>query len=210
MVWFACHGVVDVARWEPKVTAVTSRTQSPIALAWNALHSPLVMPYSLELLAKFDIWDTQSDPNVLPFQYGMRSRPNGPKAPVWDAILASSEEAVQAVVADGLVIMAYEELRDQRLMKVVPHEVVVAGLRIIAANVWTTTRMTFASVWDPEKYDAILAYQWIGSEGVWRVSVFSDKPGVRLDQVAKILGTEAHAHSVVGYVSELPFEKASP
>lgn len=207
VVWIAHHVGDDDEMYIPQnVTPLISVSNSPIELAWASLMRGR-LPLALSLLSKYDCWDVKSDPLVMPFQYGMRARPNNPKSSVWDLVLGEDgARYVNMISQEGEIILAYEELRENRTMKKAAFGTRISGLRAIAANTWTTGRVTFSGVWDASMYDVMLAYQWLGSIRQWRVSVFTDKPFVDLTPVALQNGGIKHAHAVVFYCDRLPFE----
>ena len=77
------------------------------------------------------------------------------------------------------------------------------GLRCIAVNETMGNSLTFASVWDPEKYDAMLCFYWKRTQ--WTVSLFSDKPDVDVSGVCKARGGGGHTGASGFQCSTLPF-----
>jgi nanoRNase/pAp phosphatase (c-di-AMP/oligoRNAs hydrolase) len=66
-----------------------------------------------------------------------------------------------------------------------------------------TNSQTFDSVWDPEKYDAMLTFGW--RRGQWTVSLYSVKQDVDVSEVAVKHGGGGHKGAAGFQCTELPF-----
>ncbi len=77
------------------------------------------------------------------------------------------------------------------------------GLRCVAINRMLTNSQMFDSVWDPEKYDAMLTFGW--RKGQWTVSLYSTKDDVDVSVIAKNRGGGGHKGAAGFQCSELPF-----
>jgi oligoribonuclease NrnB/cAMP/cGMP phosphodiesterase (DHH superfamily) len=180
------------------------------ALVWRWLaeaeqHPDFVdsAPQAVRLLAKYDVWD-HSDHKCLPFQYGMRLRNTMPGEPIWDTVLTGPQEAFIDLINEGETVMEYQRQQDAIRAKAMCFETELDGLRCIAANHGLGNSKLFDTVWDPERYDAMLTFNWRKSR--WTVSLYSDKPDIDVSLVAKAHGGGGHKGAAGFQCAELPFE----
>ena len=64
--------------------------------------------------------------------------------------------------------------------------------------------MLFSSIWNPEKYDAMLTFGY--RKGQWTVSLYSDRDDVDVSVIAKNRGGGGHKGASGFQCKELPFE----
>jgi oligoribonuclease NrnB/cAMP/cGMP phosphodiesterase (DHH superfamily) len=167
------------------------------------LHPHSEMPVWVYLLGRYDVWDHKS-PDTLPFQYGMRLRETDPERSmeVWDDLL-DTPGTVRDILNDGRVVLKYVEQRNASYIRACAFDTVLDGLRCIAVNRQMTNSQTFDSVWDPEKYDAMLTFGW--RRGQWTVSLYSVKQDVDVSEVAVKHGGGGHKGAAGFQCTELPF-----
>ncbi len=167
------------------------------ALVWKHLHPDLALPRVVDLLAKYDIWD-HADPDVLPFQYGMRlldTHPNNQK--MWQELLKANgwRSSVEAsnIISKGNIILQYEEKRNVQLCQRMAFPTLFDGLKAIAINCSGGSRL-FKSIWDSTKYDLMLTFVW-NPYGHYDVGLYTDKPGVDVGELAKRYGGGGHSQA---------------
>lgn len=147
------------------------------------------MPTFIKLLAEYDVWD-HSDTRTLSFQYGMRFQKNTwPDNQVFWKSLFDVED-VQRIIELGGVILEYEVSQNEKFIGSFGFETVFQGLKCICANKGFTNSKLFESVWDREKYDAMLTFSW--RKGKWTVSLYSDKENIDVSEIAKANGGGGH------------------
>ena len=73
----------------------------------------------------------------------------------------------------------------------------------IALNKMLTNSQIFDSVWDNQKYDAMLTFGW--RKGKWTVSLYSDKDDIDVGIIAKGRGGGGHKGAAGFQVDVLPF-----
>lgn len=184
--------------------------QAACELTWRHCFKGRAMPRAVYLLGRYDIWDHDADEDVLPFQFGMRARENDPESMLWDELLGvapfspldTPKETIATITRDGRAILTYQQQLNAQLASNISFEAEVDGLQVIAANV-SANSLFFDSVWDPERYDACCVFRWEGSR--WRVSLYTDKEGVDVGQIAKARGGGGHAGAAGFRATELPF-----
>lgn len=159
-------------------------------LTWQYFLPSTKMPTFVYLLGRYDVWD-HLDPRTLPFQYGMRrvkdTLPQNQE--FWASLL--DVEKVNRIIEDGSIILEYQKSENEKYAEACAFETEVDGLRCIAINKMLTNSQLFDSVWNPDKYDAMLTFGYRPG-GFWTVSLYTDKPGVDVSRVAKARGGGGH------------------
>lgn len=161
-----------------------------------------ITPYAVQLLAQYDVWD-HSDPNCLPFQYGMRALECEPTADVWKDVWDNTSPLVNEIVGQGKAILAYEQKQAAIRASATSFVTELDGLRCLAMNHSISNSKVFDSVWDPEIYDAMLMFGW--RKGQWTVSLYTYKDSIDVSEIAKARGGGGHKGAAGFRCSELPF-----
>lgn len=163
------------------------------------------IPTFVKLLADYDVWD-HSDPRTLSFQYGMRQYDTNPEnQDFWRKFF--DVERVQQIVEQGSIILKYEISQNEKYVQSSAFETELDGLKCIAVNKMFTSSQLFDSIWDPEKYDAMLTFGF--RNGQWAVSLYSDKDNVDVSVIAKNRGGGGHKGAAGFQCKSLPFQLRS-
>lgn len=194
------------------------------------------IPEAVSLLGIYDSW-RKDDPEwqkALAFQYGMRALP-GIYSPdcthyLWRSLFESanlSEEFVLERCLVGQGILNYQAEVNQRacesgaeslLLFVPPVKDGDVALRLIACNTIVFNSQFFASVYDPEKHDIMVAYcrvaprYQIGTDGKaqrafrWKVGIYSTKADLDCGAIAKAFGGGGHKGAAGFVCDKLPWE----
>lgn len=160
-------------------------------LVWQGLteNPERPVPTFIKLLAEYDVWN-HTDPRTLSFQYGMRfQKDTSPENQTFWNSLFDIEE-VQRITEIGGTILEYEMQQNNKFISSFCFETIFSGLRCICANKGFTNSQLFDSVWDAEKYDAMLTFSW--RKRKWTVSLYSNKPGIDVSIIAKENGGGGH------------------
>jgi len=151
-------------------------------------------PEAVRLLGRYDVWDIHRDPAVLQFQYGMRvlEDTNVETAQeLWTSVLQGDPIFIAERCAEGEIVLRYIRTQDAKYCSAMAREIELAGHRVIALNRGMCNSQVFDSVWDPAKYDAMLAYSQ-RKDGRWVMSLYSDKPEMDVSELAKSFGGGGH------------------
>jgi len=176
-------------------------------LTWDYLFNSFgfdaPVPMGVQLLAEYDVWN-HSDPNCLPFQYGMRLKNTDPSSPeamtgVWKRIFIDDVAFLNSTINAGITVLTYQKQLDAKTCKNA-FEIEFEGLKFIAVNATGNSR-TFESVWTPDKYDAMMTFHLTG-QGHWTVNMYTDKPGIDLSVIAKRRGGGGH-EKAAGFQTEV-------
>lgn len=172
-------------------------------LTWEHLYGG-PMPEAVALLGRYDVWDLQN-PDVLPFQYGMRSKIQGVNDPIWTSLLDHDCEAFTAtkkILDQGRSILEYVKLDNEKYLASCGFESQLEGHTAIVLNRLASSQ-AFEGSYDPAKHDMMIAF--VRKNAAWRVSLFSTKPEVDCSAIAKKHGGGGHK-GAAGFVCEsLPF-----
>ena len=172
-------------------------------LTWALLRAGEPLPRAVLLLGRYDVWDHHNYPGALEFQYGMRNEDCGPENQgCWQELFRSQETVMDIILAGGY-LLRYEERQNERYARELAFEVELDGLRCIALNRGLSSSLLFASVYDAQRHDAMLAFsRWPAG---WKVSLYADKPGVDVSAICKARGGGGHKGAAGFSCAVLPF-----
>lgn len=209
LIWIDHHKTA-IEEWEKsdssEIKGLQFEGEAGCELTWEYLHPHKKMPKAVELLGRYDVWDHR-DPEVLPFQYGMRLQDWQPvnKYALWKwGILFRSITFVTSILREGNIIYRYKKQQNKTYAKACSFETDIDGLKVIAANAQLVNSKLFDSVWDDTRHDAMLTFGW--RKGRWSVSLYTSKPGIDVGAIAKARGGGGHAGAAGFQCSELPFK----
>lgn len=202
--WIDHHkSAIEESSKFPEIWGLRQEGKAACELVWACLHSQPA-PLFVYLLGRHDVWD-HSDARTLLFQFGMRqfsdTRPEGEDFD-WEELF--NEETVNRIISKGEIILDYINAENTKYAAVAAFETELDGLRCVAINKLLTNSQIFDSVWDPDKYDAMLTFGWRAG-GFWTVSLYTDKPGVDVSVVAKSRGGGGHVQAAGFQCDFLPF-----
>ena len=208
LIWIDHHKSAIIDAKEAEWTIDNKKLREGIGacqIVWeNMFIAPNVIPTFIKLLAEYDVWN-HSDPRTLYFQYGMRqfkdTKPENQD--LWQSLF--DVEEVQRIVEIGKVIIKYQDSENEKYCSARSFDVELDGLNCIAVNKGLTNSKVFDSVWDVEKYDAMLTFCLMSPERGWTISLYTDKPSVDVSIIAKNRGGGGHKQAAGFQCVELPF-----
>ena len=177
-----------------KFAAFLDNTISACEAVWNYLFPDKLMPEAIKLLGEYDTWRNQ-DPDrweaqILPFQFGMRNICSSPETfPYY--LLDGDKGELNDVMIYGKVILKYQSQMNQAQCKR-SFEAQSFGLRAICHNAGGFNSDLFKSVYDENKHDLMVMFQYDGKNRVWVISLYSTKPEVDCSILAKHMGGGGH------------------
>lgn len=155
---------------------------------------------AVTLLGRYDSWRRGPDweDTVLPYQYGVRTLPTDPATiegmATWRDIFGPLDlhrHTIPALQERGRLILDYQRKTDAVNMKR-SFECQFAGLSAIAWIGPKCGSQAFSSVWNPSRHDCMMSIGHDGPNGMWSVSMYTEKPGLDLSEVAKRFGGGGH------------------
>ena len=173
-------------------------------LTWEYLSGGFKLPYSIKLLAEYDVWN-HKDENTLPFQYGMRLLKTNPNDSMrlWNSLFNGNEFTTD-MIYKGKTVLEYVKQDNEKYCQACSFDTEIDGLKCIAINKMMTNSQVFESVWNNTKYDAMLTFG--RRNGKWTVSLYTDKDGVDVSIIAKARGGGGHKQAAGFQCDELPFK----
>ena len=176
------------------------------ALVWEYIQSKSNLketPTFVKLLAEYDVWN-HTDPRTLLFQYGMRQQGNTypDNQDFWKSLFDT--EKVQRIIEVGSIILSYQTTENKKYANACAFDTELDGLKCIAINKMLTNSQLFDSIWDENKYDAMLVFGF--RKGTWTVSLYSTKQNIDVSVIAKNRGGGGHKQAAGFQCSVLPFK----
>lgn len=160
-------------------------------------------PYAVRLAGEYDIWDKR-DPNAELFQHGLRSF-DLDEAGAWSAMLriGNGETGyVELMLDKGKAIQYAKTQENTSIIKACGFTIQFEGFCLLACNAARYNSQLFTSGLKPE-HDGMLGFNWDGKQ--WRVSLYTDKPGIDLSPIAVKYGGGGHAGACGFRAEKLPF-----
>jgi len=155
-------------------------------LTWKYLYPHTPMPDAVEYLGRWDVWDHE-DPKVEEFQLGIKSyeKYKDPSDINWSRLFSGDDSAIGNILKVGRVIKDYLQVSSASKAKAICFSGEFGGLRVLAANTGPTNSKFFESLWDGEKYDAMMAFYWNPQIDKWRASLYTSHEHIDVSAVAK-------------------------
>ena len=159
-------------------------------------------PLVVTMLGRYDVWDLDYDPRVMPFQYGLRLYDLKPDDHMWVELFEDYEEGdwVNEITKKGLAVLAYQKQEYIRYMKSYSFEGRFDCYKAIFVNRSNTSSQIFDGFYDPYKHDIMVCFV-MTSDNRWRVTVYTDKDWVDCSMIARKYGGGGHAKAA-GFVIE--------
>lgn len=171
------------------------------SLVWEFLNKPV--PLAVRLLAEYDVWN-HKDLSTLPFQYGLRLEDTRPENEVlWHSLFEAGQVELDPVIMRGETVLKYINQENEKYVRACAFDVELDGLKCIAVNKMLTNSQLFDSVWNPEKYHAMLTFGF--RKGKWTVSLYSTRQDVDVSAIAKAHGGGGHKGASGFQCESLPF-----
>lgn len=168
-------------------------------LTWNYFFHDQKMPYSVFLLGRYDVWDDKNPlwkTEIIPFQYGMR-RFNGEPSDqeFWEPHFSSDDTSsiIRDMISYGKIIFEYEMSFSEKVAKGLWFPIEFEGLKFQAINRPLANSLSGEFIWDPTKYDALMYFT--KGPHMWRITMFTDKPGIDLFPIAVKHGGGGHSQA---------------
>ncbi len=172
--------------------AVLDNSISACEGTWKYLFPDEPTPKMITLLGEYDTWRNQDknrwENEILPFQFGMRlfcnSLDNFPDNVFWDNTF------IPSVIEKGNVILKYQAKVNEALCKKAAFEFDFEGLKAIVLNGVGFNSDVFKTVYDPQKHDIMMMFQFNGK--FWVVSLYTTKDEIDCSVLAKEKGGGGH------------------
>lgn len=175
-------------------------------LVWGWLNETEIPP-TVRLLGRYDVWD-HSNPDTLPFQYGMRfiedTSPDDQN--LWVPLFKGSNKYFHEILSRGRVLLKYETTQNAKFCKAYAFKTELNGMKAICANRGFTNSKLFDSVYDPEEHHLMIAFCRLKLPAQkWTVSLYSTRDDVDCSAIAKSFGGGGHKGAAGFQCEILPF-----
>lgn len=162
-------------------------------LTWNYLFPNEKMPLAVKLLGEYDTWRKADlerwDNEILPFQFGMRQIANSLETFPMNLLESNNEQEVYKIIERGKIVLEYQAKLNETQCKRA-FEFKFEGYNAICLNTSIFNSDTFNSVYDHEKHDIMIPFQWDGN--TWTISLYSKKDSINCSIIAKSKGGGGH------------------
>lgn len=160
------------------------------------------LPLGVYLIGRYDVWELDINPNVLPFQYGMKARINSYNDSYWQTIF-SSDFIVRKVAKEGEAIILYQQKQDKKYSELFAKATEFEGHKAIVINKGQTNSQLFEQLINCNDYPLWISYIRLPSDK-WTVSLYSKTIDVSV--IAKKYGGGGHKGASGFQCKELPFK----
>lgn len=175
-------------------------------LAWEWAFPNESTPRAVYLLGRYDVWDLDASDDIMPFQYGMKSRETEPTSDIWKKLFRGS--LVMDIIRDGKRVHEYARSENAKICAS-SFDATMHGLDLLCLNTCGLGSQTFDSKWDPKKYDAMCVFHNVRNE-CWTISLYTDKDGIDVGAIAKRNGGGGHKGAAGWQTDVLPKKLAPP
>ena len=179
-------------------------------LCWEYLFPNEKLPLGIELLGRYDVWDLDYDPYVLPFQYGMKSRDTDPASydrdvsVDWRNIFLNHVNFLEKCIEEGKTILRYIQKENKKYVKQYCFKTEINGIPALAVNKGLANSQLFDSIWDISKHPIVITFVWHRDK--WTVSLYTTvETGIDVSEIAKSYGGGGHKCAAGFQCKELPF-----
>jgi len=207
LIWIDHHkGVIEEAQRHSFMRVEGRRVigRAACELCWEYFTGALHCIQPVYLLGRFDVWD-HSHPDTLPFQYGIQRQNTNPTSLLWKKLFSEDQELIETIINDGKIIQDYIEKDNEKYAAARCFSTEIDGHPAIACNKGLTNSKLFDSVWDPERYDLMIAFSRSANK-YWSVSMYTTRDDVDVSLIAQKYGGNGHIQAAGCQCKELPFE----
>ena len=175
------------------IETVLDSKLSACELTWNYLFPDEEMPRGIKYLGEYDTWRNDNkdrwENEILPYQFGMRLRCSSPHTFPWESVVGFLDVAEEYnIIFEGKIILKYQSHQNQRACNS-SFECEFEGLRAICLNGGGFNSEAFKSVYDEEKHDIMMPFQYNGK--FWVISMYTTKD-IDCSVIAKSRGGGGH------------------
>jgi nanoRNase/pAp phosphatase (c-di-AMP/oligoRNAs hydrolase) len=175
-------------------------------ITWEFFSPGTVPLTTVRLLGQYDSWRNTKEKQIegdldwntaLAFQFGMRLF----KLDVdfmYEQLFIKPTTLITDIIKQGETILKYQEQQDTSAMNY-SFSVTLNGLHCLCLCTGARNSNTFKSLWDPDKWDVMLAFSFTGKR--WSYSAYSTKPEIDCSELAKFYGGGGHK-GAAGFYSD--------
>lgn len=156
------------------------------------------VPMFTRLIGDRDIWAWVFEERTAKFCAGMLVYDTDPTSEIWEDAMKDTKP----IEATGEVVLAYQHVHNQEMLKAYAFETEFEGHKCIACNVGRVSSQFFSDL--ANKYDIMMPFVFDGN--VFTVSLYTVK-GIDVSEIAEKYGGGGHKQAAGFNCKELPFKK---
>lgn len=184
--------------------------RSAIELVWEYLHPEEPMPEIVRHIGAHDRW-IHTDPLTLPLHYGLQLQDTDPNnTQLWRTLFTNFGGILGEIAQDGAKIEKFVTSDYANYATQAAFDLEFEGLTFLAANRGLSGSKLFDSVFNPDIHDAMLLFYWSAKMGAWRFSLYTDKDGINVGDIAVKYGGGGHEKAAGFRTTVLPFNLPQP
>ncbi len=174
------------------ISAVLDTTIAACEGTWNHLFPDELMPEAVRLLGEYDTWRNQNEyrweNEILPFQFGIRMMCNSAES--FPVEVFENYELVEEIIERGKIVLEYQRQVNALQCKKAAFEMDFHRYRAICLNGGGFNSDVFKSVYDEEKHDIMMMFQFNGK--FWTISLYTTNDAIDCSEIAKARGGGGH------------------
>lgn len=189
-----------------KIPGIRMNGMAGCELTWSHFFPDRELPKAIRLLGRYDVWD-HKDPDVLPFQMGIRLHDTWPdEQSLWQYYFhENANELIKDTISEGNLILKYQKQENEKYAKSCAFEMTFEGYRAICINKMLTNSQLFESVYSPDEHDIMIAFG-LRKNGLWTMSFYTTKEDVDCSLIAKRFGGGGHKQAAGATFKKLPLK----
>jgi oligoribonuclease NrnB/cAMP/cGMP phosphodiesterase (DHH superfamily) len=165
------------------------------------------MPKVVRMLGRYDVWDLDHHQDIMPVQFGIKYyNPTAESKLFWKHLFnpEDSEKYYNELKEKGSTCYNYQTAMYTNYCKSHSFDLDWENHRFLCANALHVSSQLFDDKWDHDEYDAMLVFGF--TNGVWSCSMYTDKPGIDVGEIAKRYGGGGHKGAAGMSFDKLPFD----
>lgn len=189
----------------PHLRAILQDGIAACEIAWHYFFKGQRVPEAISLLGEYDTWRKEDNARwsekIIPFQFAFRAICKSPETfPEW---AFGDDVNVSLTIRTGMAILKYihttNEINCQKNSFVIDFK----GKKAICLNGGGFNSDVFKSVYDEDKHDLMMPFQFNGK--FWTVSLYTTKDEIDCSVLAKSMGGGGHKKAAGFQVEDIAF-----
>lgn len=163
-------------------------------LCWEYFFPDEDEPESIKLIGVYDVWDLNAKVEV--FQLGVSLLDLSPNSQNWAALFRSQKSLIDDICKQGEIVQKYSNIEFSKIADKGAFEIEFEGQKAICINGLKLNSKSFDSVFDPKKYDMMIAFGKTKKPNIWSLSFYSKQDtGPDISVIAKKYGGGGHRNA---------------
>jgi oligoribonuclease NrnB/cAMP/cGMP phosphodiesterase (DHH superfamily) len=173
-------------------------------LTWEYLFENKEMPRVVKLLGRYDVWDIDYSPDILPLQSGIRLYECHPdNLTLWKDLFTHNNK-LDLLLSEGLIVLRSREINHRNIVNSpLVYPIIIDGHKFLSVNQSNFNSLAFKDY--DKRYgdvEAYIVWYYSGSAKLWKVSLYrSPNSNLNILQIAQSYGGGGHQNAC-GFVSD--------